>query len=88
MKSCVQYQFLSLLLIAGMHPRVTAFSLNINMNNMNNMNINQQRRSSVFPPLKALPEEVEVCGGKDCRRAGGGAKLENLITTVSTHYTL
>lgn len=34
------------------------------------------------PLLNALPEKVEVCGFKDCRRAGGGARLENLINTV------
>merc|ERR1719223_2090236 len=32
--------------------------------------------------LYALPEKVEVCGFKDCRRAGGGAKLQNLVKTV------
>merc|ERR1719223_2455600 len=32
--------------------------------------------------LSALPEKVEVCGFKDCRRAGGGAKLQNLVKTV------
>jgi NADH:ubiquinone oxidoreductase subunit E len=30
----------------------------------------------------ALPEKVEVCGFKDCRRAGGGAKLEKMISNV------
>jgi len=32
--------------------------------------------------LKGLPENIEVCGFKDCKRAGGGAKLEKLINTV------
>ena len=26
--------------------------------------------------------EVEVCGFKDCKRAGGGARLEKLITEI------
>ena len=38
--------------------------------------------------LNALPEKVEVCGFKDCRRAGGGAKLENLIKSVSKRDAL
>merc|ERR1719223_1307452 len=32
--------------------------------------------------LSAVPETVEVCGFKDCRRAGGGARLENLVKEV------
>ena len=36
---------------------------------------------------KAIPETVEVCGFKDCRRAGGGAKLENLVKTVRDSIT-
>lgn len=45
--------------------------------------------SGFIPSLKnrnqarfALPEKVEVCGFKDCRRAGGGAKLEKMISNV------
>lgn len=30
----------------------------------------------------ALPEEVQVCGFKDCRRAGGGARLEKLVSSI------
>ena len=40
--------------------------------------------------LSAVPETVEVCGFKDCRRAGGGARLENLVKDVSlscVHFT-
>lgn len=33
-------------------------------------------------PLRDIPENVQVCGFKDCKRAGGGAKLEKMINTV------
>lgn len=29
-----------------------------------------------------LPEEVQVCGFKDCRRAGGGARLEKMVNLI------
>lgn len=29
-----------------------------------------------------LPKKVQVCGFKDCRRAGGGARLEKLVNSV------
>ena len=32
--------------------------------------------------LSATPGKVEVCGFKDCRRAGGGKRLENLVNSV------
>jgi hypothetical protein len=30
----------------------------------------------------SLPQKVQVCGFKDCRRVGGGKKLENLVNQV------
>lgn len=30
----------------------------------------------------SLPQKVQVCGFKDCRRVGGGTKLENLVNQV------
>jgi len=46
------------------------------------------RKNHVSPTFfqlrdQALPESIEVCGFKDCKRAGGGAKLEKLIHAVS-----
>lgn len=38
--------------------------------------------NKAFVSLSAMPEKVEVCGFKDCRRAGGGARLEKLVNTV------
>mmetsp|Transcript_11300 Transcript_11300/g.18703 ORF Transcript_11300/g.18703 Transcript_11300/m.18703 type:complete len:112 (+) Transcript_11300:113-448(+) len=32
--------------------------------------------------LAALAEKVEVCGFKDCKRAGGGPRLEKLIGSI------
>jgi len=29
-----------------------------------------------------LPKKVQVCGFKDCRRAGGGARLEKLVNSI------
>jgi hypothetical protein len=33
-------------------------------------------------PSSSLPHKVQVCGFKDCRRVGGGRKLENLVNQV------
>ena len=32
--------------------------------------------------LQATAETVEVCGFKDCKRAGGGPRLEKLVNSV------
>jgi hypothetical protein len=32
------------------------------------------------------PKIVEVCGFKDCKRAGGGPKLEKLFNEVSVRF--
>jgi hypothetical protein len=44
------------------------------------------RRSSSVTQLFAATEEepvkVEVCGFKDCKRNGGGLRLEKLVSTV------
>lgn len=41
----------------------------------------QQRHCQII--LQATtPEVVEVCGFKDCKRAGGGPRLQKLINTV------
>jgi hypothetical protein len=34
------------------------------------------------PTLALTAETVQVCGFKDCRRAGGGKRLENVINSV------
>jgi hypothetical protein len=34
------------------------------------------------PTLALTVETVQVCGFKDCRRAGGGKRLENVINSV------
>ncbi len=33
-------------------------------------------------PLKGTAESVEVCGFKDCKRAGGGPRLEKLVNSI------
>ena len=38
--------------------------------------------TSKVTKLNAAPETVEVCGFKDCKRAGGGPKLEKLVNSI------
>lgn len=38
----------------------------------------QQKMTS----LQAAAEKVEVCGFKDCKRAGGGPRLEKLVNSI------
>lgn len=66
----------SLLAVGVMNQGASAFSVHACVVAKNSM------QHSVPMSLNALPEKVEVCGNKDCRRAGGGAKLENLVKTV------
>jgi hypothetical protein len=71
MKVCASIQlFITLLLSLGV--MTTSFMVTTIQNNV------QQTTMA----LHATPEVVEVCGFKDCRRAGGGARLENLVNTV------
>lgn len=67
MKQCLQQMIVSML-IAG----VTSFLVVV-----------KPTSTSTSFPLRDLPENVEVCGFKDCKRAGGGVKLEKLINAVS-----
>jgi hypothetical protein len=71
MKACLYTPLISTLLAGGAAAFTIASEKNRAMRNM--------------PLLKALPEKIEVCGFKDCRRAGGGAKLEKLVNTVCTN---
>lgn len=54
-----------------------AFTVTIDQSKTNRAVIPQRLKA-----LKALPQKVEVCGFKDCRRAGGGARLEKLVNMV------
>jgi hypothetical protein len=74
MRVCApQFQIMSLFLAGVLnHQGTTAFSpMPVKASVVGNQS-----------SLHALPEKVEVCGFKDCRRAGGGAKLQNLVKTV------
>ena len=71
----------SLLAVGVMNQGASAFSVHACVVAKNSM------QHSVPMSLNALPEKVEVCGNKDCRRAGGGAKLENLVKTVSFRFS-
>lgn len=41
------------------------------------------KKSQSLSFLRMSEKTVEVCGFKDCRRAGGGARLQKLVTEVS-----
>lgn len=72
MRVCAQLQLIASLLVAVvMDQGANAFT------------VAGAKKVHLPISLGALPEKVEVCGFKDCRRAGGGAKLEKLINTVS-----
>lgn len=71
MKVCLKHQIAAILLASG---STHAF--------MAGTRVPSRGKVINTPLLNALPEKVEVCGFKDCRRAGGGARLENLINTV------
>ena len=45
---------------------------------------NYQRMKNTF----LAAETVEVCGFKDCRRAGGGARLQKLVTEVCNGFLI
>ncbi len=45
-----------------------------------NSNYAAMARATTFS--RATPETVEVCGFKDCKRAGGGPRLEKLVNSV------
>lgn len=40
------------------------------------------RRQQCTPSLSMTVQRVEVCAGKDCKRSGGGPRLEKLIQQV------
>jgi hypothetical protein len=48
-------------------------------NNKNNKNNNNNMASMLFAEMTTT---VQVCGFKDCKRAGGGPRLEKLIHNV------
>lgn len=55
----------------------------------NAFNLLPTMRKNVLPRSTWLAaENVEVCGFKDCRRAGGGARLQKLVNEVLTEKGL
>ena len=81
MRACFQLQMISMMVVLVHIQMAMSF-----MVGGLRLGLGQARSTSMMSPmnLNALPEKVEVCGNKDCRRAGGGAKLEKLVSTVSS----
>lgn len=78
MKSCSVQKIIPSILIGAFlilegSSSVAAFSPVFPTNN---------QASATKTTLAATPETVEVCGFKDCRRVGGGARLEKLVNSV------
>lgn len=73
MKLCAELKMISLLVMMTMKEGVNGFVVSTH-------HLSRKMDSSSL--LKSLPEKVEVCGFKDCRRAGGGARLEKLVNSV------
>ena len=81
MRACFQLQMISMMVVLVHIQMAMSF-----MVGGLGLGLVQARSTSMMSSmnLNALPEKVEVCGNKDCRRAGGGAKLEKLVSTVSS----
>ncbi len=72
MLSCATFPILFTTLVLAMVMTTKSFMV---------VNPSQQHHYQVT--LQATtPEVVEVCGFKDCKRAGGGLRLQKLINTV------
>ena len=88
MRACFQLQMISMMVVHLVHIQMaTSFmvggpGLGLGLTLGQARSTTRSMLSSMN--LNALPEKVEVCGNKDCRRAGGGAKLEKLVSTVSS----
>ena len=71
MKSCLTIKLLVTFLMS--------LGMTTNSFTVGNLKTNNIRHSIV---VEATAKTVEVCGFKDCKRAGGGPRLEKLINTV------
>mmetsp|Transcript_3688 Transcript_3688/g.5343 ORF Transcript_3688/g.5343 Transcript_3688/m.5343 type:complete len:126 (+) Transcript_3688:170-547(+) len=72
MTSCGQIQLLVALLLSVGVMKTAAFV-------MDNGSHAAVKRATLS---RATPETVEVCGFKDCKRAGGGPRLEKLVNSI------
>ena len=77
MKLCASIQlFVTLLLSLGVTTSSFMVAKNVNVKSVNKI------QPTPMTVLKALPENVEICNFKDCKRAGGGPRLEKLVNSI------